>query len=301
MPVKPGKKKEEKSSGLFGSSTKAVQAAIYHLHGYPASGKTFAALMASKKWPKNLEAQKKSKKKILLDDVVYIGWDKGGLIGIKSYGIDVKYYIDMRDLVFKTGDLLDARDEMTEELTKLLATDKNIRVVIHDTISRFDSMLESYCFHPDNVVYARDRVTGELEVDGMRTYGLVARYHHEYQASVTTTPEYVTTLFLFHQKVLDDSPKGKATQQKVNQAKLLQIRMGDALVNVVPAITGKSLNVYTADCSMEFVMVKKGGKRKLFPEVTDGQRAKNRLEDVFSGPQPADMGYIIEKARKACS
>lgn len=289
--------KEQPSKPTFGPQTDEYAGrAVYNIHGHPGSGKTFAALQASAFWPEDLEAHEASGETIYLDDVVYIEWDRGGALGILPYGIRLKYHVSMADLVFEKGDLVDSIEKMSNDLYELVKEDHNIKYVIHDTVSRMDSMIESYCFEPKNICRTR-----EGDEDGQRTYGKVAGIHHQYQRSFITLPDRLTNIFLFHQKVMEDrkkEPEGK-------KRKDLILKMGDQTIRVVPGITGKAANVYLADCSVEFVCqaigVKDNLKRWLYSATVEGQRAKNRLQGVFDTREPAHMGKIIAKARKACS
>ena len=273
-----------------------ISGMIFNIHGHPGSGKTFAALQASESWPKDLAAHKATGKIAHLDDLVYVEWDRQGAVGIMPHGIRLKYRVSMTDLAFEKGDLVDAMAKMSKDLYALVQEDQNIKYVVHDTVTRMDSMIETYCFDPKRATLDRNG-----EVDGQRTYGKVATIHHEYQRSAVTLPDRISNIFLFHQKVMDE----RVGEKDAKRRKDLILKMGDQTTRVVPAITGKSANVYLADSSIEFVckaIAKKGEdpRRWLYAATIDGERAKNRLQGVFDEKEPADMGHIIAKARAAC-
>jgi hypothetical protein len=280
---------------LFGSKNiDDIDDMTINLHGDPGSGKTFAALSASKFWPKDLKAQFKSQKKISLEDVLYVGWDRAGLGGLRQYGIDVPLRIDMKATAFKYKDLLDAVEAMTDEMTEIFVKKPEVKFNIHDTISRFDDVLVDYVF--DTMpTYRFDRQTGENIVDNRATYRTIAACHRRYHHAITDVPAGVLTMCLFHQKVLEPVDGMKSEQEKQ-----LIVKMGNRLVRTVPQMTGQAINAYTADCSLELVCVKRGDKRFLYPEVVEGQRAKNRFPEVLDGPQEAHMGKLLAKLKKVC-
>ena len=293
------RKKTKKPTGLslkhFGAaSINDLLSMAMNIHGYPGSGKTWLALSLSKYWPK-CRADGFiiiPKKKVMLEDTIYIGHDKVGLAGALKANLFPKYCVDFRSIMAKSQDLIEAIGHVSEEYREIIDKDTNISVAIHDTISRFDDFVVDHHFDPDFAVYSG---YGESEkIDRWGCWGEVARTHSWYLVKTSTVPEGVACLYLFHQKVLTE-PTGSQKAKDTAMEKQLIIKMGDRLVNIVPAVSGKAIGAYTADCSIEMVVAKKGKKRLLYLEVVDKMRTKNRFQHEITEPQPAHLGKLMER------
>jgi hypothetical protein len=299
--TKPKKSTPLVESDIFDSTGSAnLSDMVINIHGHPTAGKTWAACSASAYWPKDFSKIPKSG--ILLRDVLHNGWDKAALVGLLEHNIRVAYAVDIPALIRRyKGDLMGAIQEVINETHRIVDEDEEIKVAITDTATRMDKYFQAFWNHRDNVPLDRNN-----NPDQWAMYRAIRDTHHLYQSNMTMLPEGVLSIFCFHQKVLEETSMGKDSQKKADKARKTMFKMGNQQVNVVPDIVGQSLNVYTADASLELVCTSspngKGGfNRALYPVVIDGQRAKNRFEKTLVGKQPADLGAILRKLRRACT
>lgn len=284
-------------SELFGeTSVNSLVNMVINMHGVPGGGKTFAALSASKFWPKTLQRQKK---KLVLEDTLVVGWDPAATIGLLQYNMRVRYDINMVNVLNKhEGDVLNATSAMADEVDRLVNADPGLSLLIHDTVTTFNTKMGVYWLSDDHCPISQR--TGKQ--DTQAAYGKILRGNLEYADGMTNLPDGVTSIFLFHQEVIGES---KNETQKLKQD---QARMSQNSVNVIPSVIGKGLGPYTANASMELVCAKSPvpGKKGqfqywIYPDEVRSQRTKNRFASILTEKQPAHLGKLLDKVRKACS
>ena len=78
----PIKKKKVGPKRLETSGTDDLDEIAINIHGAATAGKTWFALSASDFWPKNMAARTLKSKWVDLKDVLYVAWDRGGLVGL---------------------------------------------------------------------------------------------------------------------------------------------------------------------------------------------------------------------------
>jgi hypothetical protein len=289
-----------------GSSQLKEGSFTINAHGHPGVGKTTSAFKASKYWPRDMEAHlenyKKTGKKLFLKDLLQIEIDNEGSSCVHPFRIRPGFILHFRDLLFKNkGDVFNTMADVADGIVAMVKKHPEIRVVVHDTITEMDDLLESFCFRMENAELSRDKITGEVFIDGQRTYGKMKRVHQEYRNTVLCVPNHVSNIFLFHQKDISPPPnKVDIVSKKAMEKKQLLLKMGDQNVTLVPAITGNSLLSYLRTCSLQLVCVKTQKGRFIYPATYSEQLGKNRFESVLEGKQDPDIGKILEKVREAC-
>jgi len=283
------------------AAPKGLDDLLVNIHGVPGSGKTWAALSASNYWPKD---PAKNTKPVVLKDTIHIGWDRGGLVGVLPHKIRPAYCVDMPAVLAACkGDIMKSCERVINDTSELVNKHPEIRLIVHDTCTRMDRYFVAFWMDPKNMPTNRQDVT-----DTRAAYGKIRDTHHLYQSSMLQTRAGITSVFLFHQKVLEEAAGGKEDARRAAIARQAITKLGDQLVNVVPDITGQSLNVYTADASLELVAVTTAVPNTpgqfaywLYPVVHRGQRAKNRFRSVIADKQPADLGALISRVRKSAT
>lgn len=285
------------SSDVFESNTSADSGhMIINIHGKSTSGKTFAACSASEYWPKNIP----NKKPITLRDTLHIGWDRAATVGLRAEKIKMGYMVDVPSLLsVPDNDLESVMDGLCAEVHRLVNEDENIKVVIHDTATRMDKFLLDYHFHPDNIPTSRR----DNAPDTMAAFGNVLRAHSRYQTAMTMLPAGVISIFLFHQRVIEEPVMGKDNVKKEQRQKQDLLRTSSD-VSVIPDITGQAKNLYLNDASLEFTCKKKQmGKnvtRVLCHQGADGARGKSRFEHILEDEEPIDLYGILQRIENAC-
>lgn len=272
---------------------------MFTVHSQPGMGKSFFAGTLSKFWPKELP----TKKRTSLDDMVWMACDEGATNGLKEQGVNVPYVVDlnwlMRPPTKKDPDkpyastILDALPLMIEIAYKRVEQGETDIIVV-DTVSSIDRKLNTYW--EEHVPTTK----GGKE-DRFAMYRMVMKYHSQFYEAMSLFP--CTVIFLAHTKAIieGDDDNAKAKHKAASLA-------GDN--DLAPSITGKSLETYTANVSVEFALqaVRAPGwkpgdpaefSRYVLPIGGNGFRGKNRFQLSLETKEPAHLGRLVEKIRNS--
>lgn len=289
--IKPSVPKTSKASVFSDSDDLALERYRLTTHGGSGHGKTFFAASASDHWPSDLP----SKKKVVLKDMLWIAFDAGAVVGFREQGISIPNVIDVRKLMTpaKEGEtrvyartILDALAIVVREASARVAHG-GINWVVCDTISSLDKALNAYW--ESNCPTTKAGVPDKFAM--YRAIGINHQRFHEAMQLMDTNVH-----FLCHTKArieADPNEKSQKNRQKAAETP------GDN--ELIPDITGQSLNTYTANVSAEFALLAKKQlgtkvmKRYVHPIGHQGYRGKNRWQHSLEEEEVADLGKILKK------
>lgn len=263
---------------------------IINIYGPPGAGKTWAALTLSEYWPEDIAERTTDSNKIVLEDIIHVGFDSAALAGLVCHNVTVKYAYNFAAMIQELG-FETATETLIDEVASILDEDKSIKGVIYDTITTADGYSLAHWEHPD--VCPSTYRGGERVPDTRRMFGLHLAWHRAFQTASSQVPADTSIINLFHEKYLDDSGD--------NTAAAKARKIGDVSVNTVPATTGSAWQYYTASSSLELAIIKstskRGGKviydRKLYPYTYDGKRTKNRFEHLLQKPLDPNLKQLL--------
>ena len=276
---------------------------MINLLGPSLAGKTFAAATISEYWPKRFPPSKK----VMLRDTLHVSHDAAATAGLYANKIRFPYVISTMSLIGadrksgrpKCNDILEASEMITDGIREICEKDPDISNVIHDTMSSLDRFFVAFWSHDDNAP-----TDNRDERDTRAMYGAIFHTHLQYHTACLMLPVDVTSLFLFHGRIIgeaSDGGKGKTKEQKKKE-NIVRLRHD---VSIVPQVTGQGLDPYTNHASVEFACLPtEGGKGKaverwLYTVPTKDYRAKNRFEGILQDKEPVDLRDIINRIRKS--
>lgn len=249
----------------------------------PGRSKTFSSLTMSAKCPADFshivaKAPIKRSPPVKLDDLLWLGFDKGATDGFSQQGIIVPQ-INLADVEASKfpGELRDALSIVEAEVKAGRTT-----TVVVDTVSALDEVLEQY-----------NRSIRGLEKFDL--YGAMRLDHMNFARKLKGLS--CSVLYLCHAKAVVELEGNSAAIQNMNKT-----REAAGLTGIIPAITGSSLNHYRRDASFIFPVV-----RKKLPGETHGFffqtnsydfESKSRIQ-LSNASLPADWRVI--KAELAAS
>jgi hypothetical protein len=253
--------------------------------------------------PKGIEKRTRKSKKVVIDNLVHIGWDPAALAGLVPHNVEVKWYYDMQDIMDQfrgKGELPAAMRAVSNDVRTLIHNDNKIIGVVHDTITMMDDFSLGYWEHP-----SRMPITGNDKRNTQAMFGNHKGTHRSYYTEMIQTPDGVSTVFLFHEKIIDDymtvaknSSKPGGKKQVTNH---LSKQLGDLTVNVVPAGTGTGIDIYTRANSLEMVLLSTTGKggvqRHLYPCNVNGRRTKNRFQHLLVDKMEPNLRDVIDRIK----
>lgn len=282
--------------GMRSSDDILKERMMFTVHSQPGMGKTFFALTASAQCPEDMS--KKQPKRIDITDMVWMSCDRGATDGFKERGINAPYVVDLNWLMRPpmkgedkpyASNILDALPMMIDIAYQRVEQGET-RCVVVDTVSSIDRKLNTYW--EDHVPLSK----GGKE-DRFAMYRLIGKYHSQFYEAMSLFPCHV--IFLAHTKaqIEGDDDNSKAKFKAASLA-------GDN--ELAPSITGKSLETYTANVSVEFALQalrapgwKPGDaanfSRYVLPIGGNGFRGKNRFQLGLSTKEEAHLGKIIKK------
>jgi hypothetical protein len=203
--------------------------------GPPGVGKTFSSLTISEKLPATFSHIKKAAAApppaaTILDDLLWIGLDEGATDGFRQAGFSVPL-IDLSKMAPKEMDL-----EITaaQKIVEAQAASGKTKTLVIDTVSKLDEML-----------FYKHYTLGGLRK--FELYDAMRVGHKNFVMPFKALK--VNILYLCHAKSLMEGVD--ANQQRA--------RTASGAANIVPAITGSSLNHYRGDASFIFSV----GRKKL--------------------------------------
>ncbi len=301
MPTKkPTRKKEPPNfkPHLFGESgDEDLEDMALNLVGLPTGGKTFVALSIDPAWPTRDGAPlERQKKKVWLDRILHIGFDRSALVGLSQFNIGCRWRVNVPQIMGKRGwNIRSATEYILDEAAKMCEK-YQLEATIVDTVTRFDRFLFAHWFDEENIPLTRDDVE-----DSQTAYGKIFRDHHMLQSCVMSLP--TRPIFCFHLKALPLITQKKEEQRKAQKRKQKLIQ-GENGATLVPAVTGSASEVYFGDASIEFVCrsFKSPSTGKWTYEVRPNGyleiRGKNRLRDALKDTEPANLRAIMQKVLK---
>jgi hypothetical protein len=248
------------------------------LHGPPGSGKTFCALTASSKWPIDIE------KGAVLDDLAFFSFDNGALDGLVEYPITLPNVLDLNAWMEETGkNILEALNlivAVAREFTKIPG-----RVLVVDTVSSMDKIIVQFA-------EAKDFRSKNGEPDPFAMYRYIMGVHRKLYSELAKMNADI--IFCCHSKGLS-SEKDDSRSRAGKLAGIYDIQ---------PNITGQSLDIYTANVSMEAAILAsidpgtKKIKRWLYPNGGQGFRGKNRWQRYVMDKEEPNLNKLFTKITK---
>jgi len=262
-----------KLDGFSSSRDTSLDHMCMTIYGPSSIGKTWYALTASAQWTGGATD---------IQDLVVLMFDRGGLDGVTSAGINVPY-IDVNKWMYDQASNIE--QALVYCTTKAAAAvHAGVRTIVVDTVSSLDRLLDA---HFEVKTPAGPRKSFEK-------YNSMAIQHNLFYSALARLQADI--VFLAHMKVgMLDSAK---EQEKVRVAKV------PGQYDVWPDITGKSLGTYTNNVSIEGHIVK-----KVAPDGTESRhlvigdkesvcRTKNRFAGTIGPTEPAHLGQMLAKIRQ---
>jgi hypothetical protein len=287
---------------------KPLEESHFTIHAPQGVGKTFLGLSADPSYPDDLHA----KKKIVLENIIHIAFDKGALDGIGQYGLSVKHRVDARKLLraprknqkqpHAEDGAMQALDWITDAVAERI--DKyNIKAVIFDTLTNGSTEILKYAENMD----FRSEKTGKADKFAMWAFiGHALSTLWEWGAN-----QPCQMIWLCHSKAVGDEGLVAGTHMKPgsDQARLEQLKarankgLGDW--EIVPAMDGKkAIEVFTSHSSLIATMTAdyneetKRYERFVLPRGGRGFLGKNRWFDLLGEREPANLQKIFAKIRR---
>lgn len=252
-------------------------------HGSPKHGKTFAALQASKKFPKKLPAAKWTK----LDDLLHIPFDDGALDGAMELKLEVPS-IDFYGILRETDDLVEALNIVADICYEEAEKNPNL-IVISDTVTKLDKLINRYWNDPDNAPKGKDG-----KIDGYAINREVNGLHMRYHDDMTGLPCHA--IFLAHSKPVGES---KSVKAKVKAGALPSVGITDVVMDFYYYASG---NIYRGDtsiiCSVHAIPDRVNPKilnRVAYTEEFQGFEGGCRFQYSLDPQEPADFGHMFAK------
>ncbi len=299
---------------LFSSSESLREMTNAHvlIYGPEDVGKTFAALSISSKWSpelvKCLETNTLPKKRILLDDVVHVGFDLNALFGVLERGIEVPHYFNVPALMTppKKGEKR-PHFEHVEDVIEILpdaiihkVVQTEAKAVIFDTLSVAGQMFHKRAkMKTDNGDFSSNGKVDTWEV-GRWINGCFRAIHQLAMALPCMT------IFASHAKARTETGNAEQKSTKQKQAKATFGAEAGSVPQVIPDIPGwqEIVNMFTANCSIICSMSTEGSdkknlKRWLHPAGGNGFMGKNKFRVNLEADEPANLNAIFSKLAKA--
>jgi hypothetical protein len=253
------------------------------VHGAPGVGKTWLLLSFSKYWNDGGPAK--------LNDILHIAFDSDAGVGARANGILVPT-IDVRKLMTppKAGEarpyaknILEALQFISKSIRNAIAS--GVETIIVDTVSMLDKDLTGYWD-----MNCPTTKSGAKDTRAMWT--LLFNTHKRFHADLRFVN--ANLLIACHSKAVIESD----TKEGADQA----LKMKAAgLPEIVPDLTGKSVNLYQGDASAIFYMTKKrtpsGFKRTLHTMTAGEALVKNRWEGLLEDEEEPHLRRIYDKVR----
>ena len=302
----PAKKKAYTSELSEDSFDESSGAGAVGLYGEFGAGKTTAICSASEQWPfEPGQPLKRLPRKLVLEDVGITGWDRKTINGILALNIRPCHFLDMMTLAAKHDwDIIDSMAESTEEMLEICDKDKAVTAWGHDTITSLGTLLEAHWLHPKNIP-----TTLGGEENTQRAWNHIRNAHLEYHKAAFEVPGRVDPIFTFHPKAIELFSQTKnADQRKVFEAKKKLRQGGDSTVSVTLDLAGSGYRYYMANADLILVVedrrIRRGSKtthEHVFhlENTIDGKQTKNRFRHLFNAEEPAHLGTMLAKIRKA--
>lgn len=253
-------------------------------HGSPKHGKTFAALQASKKFPKKLPAAKWTK----LDDLLHIPFDDGALDGAMELKLEVPS-IDFYGILEETNDLIEALNVLVDVCYEAAEKNPNL-VVIVDTVTKLDKLLNLFWNSEENA----PRGKGD-KIDGFAVYRCINESHMRFHDDMAGLPCHV--IFLAHSK-----PVGESTSVKAKVKAGALPNEGVSADTVMDFIYYASGNLYRQDTSIICTIQAESDRtnpkllqRWAYTRGHQGFEGGCRFQYSLDPQEPADFGHMFAK------
>lgn len=277
------------------SDADVIRNIIFLIYGQFKVGKSTMALTASAKFPKTgLPTQKhRGPPKYILDDMLWISYDRGATLGFKERGVAVPE-LDVRQLMgdkkmwkeagFSTAPNVTAATEYVVREAEKITSLGNTKWIVVDTVSTYDKMLENTFRkqHPE---------------DGRAVFGKVLLWHGNLHNNLVLLN--CGIIYLCHLHAIVDMDKDTAEKN----AKIRKTLTSPGTPTIVPAITGKGAGLYKADnrCQLLLKGVRPpGGQKGLLRTVStvqtpDGEECGNAFQLSLSETEEPDLSKILAK------
>lgn len=258
--------------------------------------KTTTALTASKLFPKLPEALP-FKNPVHLADTLILKWDRQALIGLPKLGVSVPSF-DLNGINPK--DLLDALGDIHADVDDRVRN-KGTRLIIHDTISAFDTKVLVNC--RQNFVRKPEAGKAPDKNQTQMMYNALLAIHVQEFAFYTglRCPDgtLVQHIFNCHSTYKGDLPTTDETAIRkgnlANQAKGLNTEGGGA---ITARITGQAWNMYYEQCPLRiYIHVKEVNGKETGSFYTDGGQNSVSADrgGVLAPVEAADFRSVFAK------
>lgn len=277
------------ASGITLSDEIENQQEIFIVLGNIGAGKTFFSASASNYMPKSLPA----KKRTVLEDMLWMGFDAGAAAGFKHNKLSVPY-LDIVQImsdpdIYEHHGFTTRPPTITEALNIMhnLADDYiaegKTHFLVVDTITTLDVML---------LDHHRKVCKGDTNTYAKYDLNLAAHSEHHNRNKATG----INVIYNCHSRAVGESPSQKDKNVSV-------LVVGGS--RFIPDITGRAPAIYKRDASAQIVIAATkrpkvpGLSRKVYIGYNDiGWEGKNRYEGLLPDEMEPNLGKILEIIKK---
>ena len=259
------------------------------VYGRAKIGKTTFALSASEFWPEDPFAERDEK--IVLKDIVHLGWDNAAVNCLRNTGI-VAQGIDMRglgrtkgfDKVFGCIDPIKTTEIALKEIRKQGLPEST--VYIHDTISQLDKIIALYWAQEPKFKEDPDKMSQIYFKNILNT-------HKWYYGMLGDLPG--IHVHVCHEKYVSDGIKPSAEQK----SKVQEIKQSNdssaAMVSYAPDITGAAFRLYTGESTMNIPILKSKNGPMIHPRGTASHMGNSRYTRLVDNAEKPNLRALLRK------
>lgn len=258
-----------------------LETAINTVHGPSGGGKTVFIATGSDYWP-----DKKPKKKIKLEDILWGEIDKNGTSSLAEHDVFApRYRFDQINADYNTP--LDGLSKFQELVFDYVDT-HNVKYVVIDTMSKLDKKIVTFLQKKHKNSNNKFAVWGEL----LTIHNKQIDFYNELPCGVW---------FAFHSKERQDPATVAVSMQSQVAAKNAAAAV-EAMANIDLDIHGRAINSFRGESTLigNIHKMQERGKtvRKVFFGLNKGFEGKCRFEKYLSDWREPNLGKMMKHLKK---